>query len=236
VILCYNRHNLNAENSRLFSCSPDLTELDSVHDLLTEAFASAVRRWRGDLPRTQFEFERLCCGIFASAVRDTAPSQFGNLLAGMVEDEISTSVCEAVLHAMAEVVDASNPGLTAHCIAFAAGMHSLLRGVSETTIAEKYGVTRQAVSKRVTAYQRQLHLNPSRGMKSLEAQKVYRARAHRVHGTEPAERESAPVSALIQAIDRIKQFFAGLAAELTFEQRAAYKAQLEPVVALYQAL
>lgn len=76
-------------------------------------------------------------------------------------------------HFMADILAEGNARLTIECFGAAMGL-SAYDGDSMTEIGRRYGVTRQAVSKRCVDITRRLNLPPSRAMRSEQAREIYR--------------------------------------------------------------
>lgn len=228
----------DAADYREASSWPDPADrIDKTEDVLAEAFLCAARTWPGDLPRTKIAFECAVVQIFRAALGTQADPETGReanlgalglLLAEQRAQEVSREGAAILLNTIAIVLDSNNAQLTADCLAFAAGLHSLQGGVSEDSIAEKYDLGRAAVSKRVTQYQRQLGLPTSAGMKPEAAQDVYRERAHKVHGTTADGAKKAP--SIIAAIGRIRQWFGGVRRDgVDVDQLAEVRKQFQPL-------
>lgn len=237
-------HNRDASDYREASAWPDpAAASDKPQDVLAEAFACAARTWRGDLPRTRMAFEATMVQIFRAALgteadpETGAAADLGELGALLVAQRVAAAGqggAVALLHTIAIILDSENAQLTADCLAFAAGLHSLQGGVSEDTIGEKYGLGRAAISKRVTAYQRQLGLPASNGMKPEAAQESYRERAHKVHGTK-AGGKKAP--SIVAAIGRIRQWFGGVTRDgVELDQLAEIRTQFRPLKDLIERI
>ncbi len=168
------------ENSLQSSVSRDLAaECDSSLDLLMEAFAKAVDRHGGDIPRTVLDFKVAVLGIMATAFE----TEFGAVLAAIVKRQAAEAKLETTAQVMALVMDSDDPFFNCHCISFRAGLHALQGGISQTDIAKlcpkKNGKprTRACVQKRVEEIGVLLNLEaPSRGMKSPAAHDPYVAR------------------------------------------------------------
>ncbi len=168
------------ENSLRCSSSRDVAaECDSSLEILMEAFAKAVDRHGGDLPRTAFDFKVAVLGIMATAFE----TEFGAAIAAIVERQAVGAKLETTAQVMALVMDSDDPFFNCHCIAFRAGLHALQGGISQTDIAKlcpkKNGKprTRACVQKRVEEIGQLLSLEaPSRGMKSPAARVRYVAR------------------------------------------------------------
>lgn len=80
---------------------------------------------------------------------------------------------------LVEIIESKNARLSGECLALVTGIAYL--GISETTISEKFHISRSAVSKRCVELCQKLGLPPSRSMKSEEARKTYRRSRHRAH-------------------------------------------------------
>jgi hypothetical protein len=83
-------------------------------------------------------------------------------------------VLEAVRWIITYLSKYRRPAIALDALTFATGLMILEPGRSETSIAEKHGISRQAFSKLVTKISKQLNLTPSRGMKSRQAREAYR--------------------------------------------------------------
>jgi hypothetical protein len=88
-------------------------------------------------------------------------------------------VHEALRRVIGEILADSQRNLGIECLSLATGI--CYAGNSEAEIARRNGVTRAAVSKRVRALCKLLHLPPSRAMRSLTAVKTYAHRATAIH-------------------------------------------------------
>ncbi len=220
------------EDSRLCSHTPDVAAgCDSITDLLCEVFGTALRRYRGHLPSTRLEFERVVIGLLASALGDleNEPAELGKAINALAQERVNQATARAVVHVVALIMDSSNAELTTHCLAIAAGLSTLTGGMSQTEVAQMFNLDRQAVNNRVTNLQQELGIHPSRAMRSLDAQDAYRERAHRVHGTERPE--SGPVRGnYLAAVGKLKRFCQGLVkAGLPEDERARIRRELAPL-------
>lgn len=74
----------------------------------------------------------------------------------------------------ARIRSCPNPLMVFDAICFATGVLAL-DGVSQTDLAKRHNMTRAALSKTATAWVKSFGLNPSRGMKSPKARRVYAA-------------------------------------------------------------
>lgn len=90
-----------------------------------------------------------------------------------VSKEVAAAVWEAVTRFAIETSQHKNPQLTLAAFCFAAGLY-LNQGISETALAKKLEVSRQAFSKRVVEFTKLIGLPPSRGMKSELARESYK--------------------------------------------------------------
>lgn len=84
--------------------------------------------------------------------------------------DVRNEVARAILGL---ILEHKNPSLTAAAIAYAAGME-INGGLSQVQIAQKFGVTKQAFSRRVTEISKHLSLNPSRGMRSVDSRETFK--------------------------------------------------------------
>ncbi len=89
----------------------------------------------------------------------------------------SDRVWDALRHLVAYLLSRPNPQLSVECLAVVTGLGFM--GDSMTAIAKRHGITRAAVSKRCIQITEQLHLLPSRAMRSLTARKAYRKAQHK---------------------------------------------------------
>ena len=95
------------------------------------------------------------------------------IVARRVQEIIWDARNEIVVIIISEILSQKNAALTAAAIAYAAGM-PILGGASQVEIAKKFGVTKQAFSRRVTEISKRLALDPSRGMRSEESRKTFK--------------------------------------------------------------
>lgn len=208
------------------SFSPDMAEgIDTFKDQLLEAFANATKA-QGDLKQA----------LLRELAATLSCDSLGEMLRGLIAMHAAEERAEAVLHTIALIMDRDRPALTAECIAYAANLHTLNGGLSETEIAAKHSVCRAAVSQRVQDCKAALNLPPSRGMKDDEAVAVYSERQHRIHGTErdPEQEVSTRTTSVISSIDKILRWHAGASLQrLNDQQRNLLKAafvRVKPVV------
>jgi len=89
-------------------------------------------------------------------------------LSAVIERQVNRQVRRIVV----ELLESKNARLTVECLALVTGIGYL--GISETSIAGKFNVTRAAVSKRCVELCDKLGLPPSRSMKSEAARESYR--------------------------------------------------------------
>lgn len=89
-----------------------------------------------------------------------------------IEDLIRRAIRKSTRALVCEILDAKNARLSTECIALVTGVGYL--GISETTIAKKFNVSRAAVSKRCVELCEKLGLPPARAMKSEVARGSYR--------------------------------------------------------------
>lgn len=85
---------------------------------------------------------------------------------------------EAVRKVLAIIISTDDARLTAETMAMAAGIH-LGNDDPQIAIARRYGITRQAVSKRMTSLCQELGLQPSGYMRSARARDSYRERENK---------------------------------------------------------
>jgi hypothetical protein len=97
-----------------------------------------------------------------------------------LEQETKTLEAHVVRTICACFCDGGNLRLRSWALAFAADME-LTRGMSETEIAEKFNVTRAALSKEVTRWRRTLQLHTHRNSRSPQARHADQQRATAVH-------------------------------------------------------
>jgi hypothetical protein len=190
-------------------------ELDSSADEIVEAFLRSLRKMRAPaLPASQLELHATIARLAAVALRDD--DGLGGAIAALREKGIDEARQEAVMQTIALVSESGNDPrkLAADSIAFAAGMHAMQHGKSQIDLASESGVGRAAVSKRVTAGQRQLGLPPSRGCKDDDAQNVYQERAHKVHGTD-AKQVTKEARLLATSIKRLTRWLERILPELS---------------------
>jgi hypothetical protein len=95
-----------------------------------------------------------------------------------LKQAIDRQVNRQVRRVIVELLESKNARLTVECIALVTGIGYL--GISETSIAKKFNVTRAAVSKRCVELCDKLGLPPSRSMKSTQARASYRKSRNRV--------------------------------------------------------
>jgi len=87
-------------------------------------------------------------------------------------DQCSTAAADVLASFCARIRSASRPLLVFDAICFATGVLAL-DGMSQTALAKRHGVSRAAFSKIATQWCTTFGLQPSRGMKSKRARKVY---------------------------------------------------------------
>jgi hypothetical protein len=95
-------------------------------------------------------------------------------IAKIANQEIHQAALQAIRWLLTYLAKYRRPAIAIDALAFATGLMILNPGASETAIADKHQVSRQAFSKLVTKISKELHLTPSRGMKSLKARESYR--------------------------------------------------------------
>lgn len=220
------------------SFSPDMArEIDSDADDLVEVFLATLRAMPPSaLPATWLEFQGSVRDIMARAVVD--PDGLGGAIEELRARDASAAAQEAVMQTLAIVLD--NPDsrkLAADAITFAAGLHGLQDGRSQTDLAAANDVGRAAVSKRVTAAQRSLGLPPSRGMKDEQAQLAYQRRAHSQHGTEYQE-TAKECRLMLTAIKRLTAWLVRILPDLqaAADGKASAAMLAEAIPALCDAL
>ena len=92
--------------------------------------------------------------------------------AKLAQWRIEKRVRESTRKIVCEILGSKNARLTTECLSLVTGIGYL--GVSETSIAADFGITRAAVSKRCVELCKKLGLPPSRAMRSEEARNAYR--------------------------------------------------------------
>lgn len=97
-----------------------------------------------------------------------------------VEEIVRKALARGMRKLVVEILQSDNARLTVECLALVTGIGYL--GISETSIAKKFNVTRAAVSKRCVELTDKLGLPPAPGMRSTEARKSYRESRLRVVG------------------------------------------------------
>ena len=141
--------------------------------ILRELLDAAVRRWKGDLPRTMAEF-RIVVTQIAVAVFEDAEAEG---IMGGATLKPSRGGLELLARVLADVIDAGGPGdrsrMEAEAIDFAIGT-GVQQGKSEKEIAEFHGVNKATISKRAVHAKERYAIPPSRGMKSPVAVAKYR--------------------------------------------------------------
>lgn len=176
------------------STTPDMARLlDRPEDVLRELLDAAVKRWRGDLPRTLAELHatvtQIALGVFEAAVAE-------GILDG-ASMKPSRGGLELLARVLADVIDAGQPGdrsrMEAEAIDFAIGT-GVQQGKSEKEIAGFHGVTKATISKRAVNAKKRYSLPPSRGMKSEAAVKAY---ARMATGKKRSLREAWDFSGLL---------------------------------------
>jgi hypothetical protein len=86
---------------------------------------------------------------------------------------------EAIIRIVSEILGGGNAALATECLALATGV--AYEGASESAIAQKFGITRAAVSKRCIELSERLGVKNLRPMKTERAREIYRDRAVEVH-------------------------------------------------------
>lgn len=160
------------------------------------------------------------------------------LLSELLTTETEEATLDGVRSTIALILDLHpNHGFIGDCIAFAANLHPLQGGISETEIAERHGMVRGTVCKWVQIVRRELNLPESRGMRSEEARNAYSERAHRVHGTEPQPKKKR-MATIESVVSRLCRWASQIDhSSLTPEERAEMKkllAPLGPVMAAFE--
>lgn len=99
-----------------------------------------------------------------------------SIVAERVKDRLEDSqrhvALNTITRVLVEILSHADPGLTAAAIAYAGGL-PILEGKSEVDLAKRFGVTKQAFSRRVTEISKQFGLTPSRGMRSETARETF---------------------------------------------------------------
>lgn len=103
---------------------------------------------------------------------DLLPKELKELVAERAEERMRDELYRVVCFIVREILDHANPAMTAAAIGFACGL-PLLEGASEVELAKRFGVTKQAFSRRVTNLGKGLALSPSRAMRSEKARETF---------------------------------------------------------------
>ena len=111
---------------------------------------------------------------------EMAARRFGLTSASQVV-EVASNDGYLLRHFVADLIAEGNTRLTVECLAVALGLSSY-NGESMTSIANRHGVSRAAVSKRCVDITTQLNLPPSRAMRSEKARKTYQKSRTKHHG------------------------------------------------------
>lgn len=148
--------------------------LDRPEDVLLEDLETGLRQYKA--PDVVFSFVRKAWNGLASRGGVTAS------ISAYIQQEADEIRRDTVRTLLSMIMQSSDARLTTHVLAISTGIH--VPGIeSEMQLAEMYGITRQAVSKRATETCRELGLPPSRYMRSEDAQEAYRQRENKKVGT-----------------------------------------------------
>lgn len=192
-------------------------DAETLQDLLSEQLTASLQRWPGDIRRASLDFRQSTL----------------DLLKGFLTVKLSEANQEGVVSTIALILDLHpNHGFIAECIAYAANLHTLNAGVSQTEIGARYGVDKATANKWVGIVRRELNLSQARGMRSDDAVEAYTERAHRVHGTERPETEDKPIKieSLEAIVARLCRWLASIqVATLPEEERAAIARIFSPL-------
>ena len=82
-------------------------------------------------------------------------------------------IFDVVRRLISEIITQSNTRLTVECLALACGL-TTMQGESMSSIADRHGISRAAVSRRCVDITKKLNLSPSRSMRSTKARNAYR--------------------------------------------------------------
>lgn len=151
-------------------------------------YTDAYRQWLGSVPfeqqqkLAQLGLDKPDCSYIGNgrthditelsiAIEDTENSA---LPIERVGADDARAAGELLREFLFRIIDENeNPRLEAECISLAFGFGAA-RGLTQTAVAERYGVTRAAVSKRVREIKRDFNLPASEFMKSDRAAATYR--------------------------------------------------------------
>lgn len=81
-------------------------------------------------------------------------------------------IFDVVRRLISEIIMQSNTRLTVECLALACGL-TTMQGESMSSIADRHGISRAAVSRRCVDITKKLNLSPSRSMRSTKARNAY---------------------------------------------------------------
>jgi hypothetical protein len=107
---------------------------------------------------------------------------------GHIKSKVTDAVKDTLIKFICIVIESRNYLLMIDIAILATGI-PLYQGCSYEEIATKHGITKQALSKRVIAFQKRFNLPPTRAQKSLKARESYSISATRVHQKRKEKKE-----------------------------------------------
>ena len=153
------------------STTPDLSELDSLEDVLKEICCEELRNAGvRDAPKSLVEL------VTRVAWKGIARARSDGLLHDDESATFTPKFRELLARVIAEIIDAPNSKLHAQCLDFVFELGVQL-GISQLEISEQHPpMTKSNVSKICVAICQRYGVRPSRGMKSEAARESYRVR------------------------------------------------------------
>lgn len=177
------------------------SQRDAEYELQYKAWiATLSAKERKELEKSGLDTPMVARNGNGAADRDMADSPLASHtpdIAALVDHDtdeggaITHDAIEVLRHFVADLIAEGNTRLTVECLAVALGLSSY-NGESMTSIANRHGVSRAAVSKRCVDITTQLNLPPSRAMRSEKARKTYQNSRTKHHGKQTHQHPFRP--------------------------------------------
>lgn len=153
--------------------TPDMAaEIDSTEDLIWEVATEKLRAFKKLKPEAEMTILPLITATVRGCIEvGTERGLFHNENSATFTPKFK----EILVRILTEIHAHPNPRLYIDCLSFAFGLH-LRGGLSQTSIADDYGVTKGSPSKITVSICDMFGIPPSRGMKPEAARESYRER------------------------------------------------------------
>lgn len=153
--------------------TPDMAaEIDSFEDVIREVATENLRKHKKLRP----EAEVMILPLITDVVRDSITE---GMARGLLHNENSATFTpkfkEILVRILTEIQASTNPRMFIDCLGFAFGL-CMRHGMSQTSIAKDYNVTRANVSKVTVQICERYGIPPSRGMKTESARETFSER------------------------------------------------------------